>query len=131
QPPRQGPPARRARRDAPHPRERRRRPARRHGHHARVKTDRKPGDNRPRTDLTLEDRRAPPYHQDKKAWQELAASLEADRGRVRQGGGARAAERQHRKGRLTARERVALLTDEGAPFDELMSFAGWEMYPEE
>jgi 3-methylcrotonyl-CoA carboxylase beta subunit len=49
---------------------------------------------------------------------------------LRQGGGAAAIERQHKKGRLTARERLALLLDKDTPFLELGLFAAWEMYAE-
>jgi 3-methylcrotonyl-CoA carboxylase beta subunit len=49
---------------------------------------------------------------------------------LRQGGGAAAIERQHKKGRLTARERLALLLDKGSEFLELGLFAAWEMYAE-
>ena len=38
---------------------------------------------------------------------------------IRQGGGAKAVEAQHAKGRLTVRERLALLLDEGTEFLEL------------
>ncbi|HVX53354.1 acyl-CoA carboxylase subunit beta [Nocardioides sp.] len=34
-------------------------------------------------------------------------------------------ERHHRRGKLTARERIELLLDEGTPFLELMTLAGW------
>jgi len=34
-------------------------------------------------------------------------------------------ERHHKRGKLTARERIELLLDEGAPFLELMTLAGW------
>ena len=34
-------------------------------------------------------------------------------------------ERHHARGKLTARERIELLLDEGAPFLELMTLAGW------
>src|SRR3984957_5546939 len=36
--------------------------------------------------------------------------------RIRQGGGAKAIESQHKKGRLTARERIAKLIDPRSPF---------------
>ncbi len=81
--------------------------------------------------VVLEERREAPFHANRKGWHEAAAQLEHDREQIRQGGGARAAERQHSKGRLTARERVQLLLDEGAEFDELMAFAGHGMYREE
>ncbi len=34
-------------------------------------------------------------------------------------------ERHHQRGKLTARERIELLLDEGSPFLELMTLAGW------
>ncbi|MDO4244769.1 MAG: acyl-CoA carboxylase subunit beta [Deinococcus sp.] len=61
-------------------------------------------------------------------WQSELERLRADQHKVRAGGGPKAQQRQHEKGRLTARERVSRLLDDGSPFDELMTFAGWEMY---
>jgi 3-methylcrotonyl-CoA carboxylase beta subunit len=49
---------------------------------------------------------------------------------IRQGGGPKAAQRQHDKGRLTARERIDLLLDPGCAFHELGLWAGWGMYRE-
>jgi acetyl-CoA carboxylase carboxyltransferase component len=49
---------------------------------------------------------------------------------LRQGGGSGAAARQHKKGRLTARERIARLLDPGAEFFELGLWAAWSMYRE-
>ena len=43
----------------------------------------------------------------------LVEDLEARRARIRLGGGQEKVERQHEKGALTARERIALLVDEG------------------
>lgn len=64
-------------------------------------------------------------------WANARHELVADRERIALGGGQRAIERQHAKGRLTARERVEKLVDQtpGA-FLELMTFAGWELYAE-
>ncbi len=50
---------------------------------------------------------------------------------VAQGGGQRAIDREHSRGKLTARERIAVLVDEGTRFFELGTFAGWEMYEDE
>jgi 3-methylcrotonyl-CoA carboxylase beta subunit len=50
--------------------------------------------------------------------------------KLRTGGGASAIERQHEKGRLTARERIARLVDEGAAFTELGLGAGKGRYGE-
>src|SRR6478736_312813 len=47
---------------------------------------------------------------------------------IRQGGGAKAIARQHQKGRLTARERIARLIDAGTSFFELGLWAAWGMY---
>ena len=46
------------------------------------------------------------------------------------GGGKKAIKRQHDKGRLTARERIALLLDEGTELFELGLYAAHEMYEE-
>lgn len=49
---------------------------------------------------------------------------------IRQGGGPKAVERQHEKGRLTARERVARLIDEGSSLQELGLWCAHGMYEE-
>jgi 3-methylcrotonyl-CoA carboxylase beta subunit len=49
---------------------------------------------------------------------------------IRQGGGAKAAEAQRAKGRLTVRERLTLLLDEGTEFLELGLWAAHGMYEE-
>ncbi len=54
---------------------------------------------------------------------EILEQLEAKREQARMGGGARRVEAQHRKGKLTARERLELLLDEG-------TFEEWDMFVE-
>jgi len=49
---------------------------------------------------------------------------------IRQGGGPKAIESQHKKGRLTARERIAKLIDPGTELFELGLYAAYEMYEE-
>ncbi len=49
---------------------------------------------------------------------------------IRQGGGEKSIKSQHKKGRLTARERIALLIDPGSEFFELSIYAAHEMYEE-
>jgi 3-methylcrotonyl-CoA carboxylase beta subunit len=49
---------------------------------------------------------------------------------IKQGGGAKAIARQHEKGRLTARERIARLLDPHASFFELGLWAAWNIYRE-
>ncbi|MGE0159123.1 MAG: acyl-CoA carboxylase subunit beta [Gemmatimonadales bacterium] len=48
---------------------------------------------------------------------QLSAELKELRDRLRAGGGDERIERQHRQGKLTARERVGLLLDPGTPFE--------------
>ncbi len=50
--------------------------------------------------------------------------------KVREGGGKAAIQRQHDKGRLTARERVERLIDPGTHFQELGLWAAFGMYAE-
>ncbi len=83
------------------------------------------------TAVTLDDRRRSPYRANRKAWKEEGDRLAEQRNEVAQGGGRRARKRQHDKGRMTARERVGRLLDAQTSFDELMTFAGWEMYADE
>jgi 3-methylcrotonyl-CoA carboxylase beta subunit len=61
---------------------------------------------------------------------QLVAELRRQEEVIRQGGGPNAIERQHRKNRLTARERIAGLIDAEVPFFELGLWAAWNMYPE-
>src|SRR5689334_18749306 len=65
-----------------------------------------------------------------RAWRELIERLRANLAEVRLGGGADNIAKQHAKGRMTARERIAALCDEGTEFFELGSFAAWKMYSE-
>ncbi|MGE4221500.1 MAG: acyl-CoA carboxylase subunit beta [Alphaproteobacteria bacterium] len=55
--------------------------------------------------------------------QDIIKRLEEMRDRARLGGGARRIQAQHEKGKLTARERIAVLLDEG-------SFEEWDMFVE-
>jgi 3-methylcrotonyl-CoA carboxylase beta subunit len=50
--------------------------------------------------------------------------------RISQGGGAKTIEAQHKKGRMTARERIAKLIDAKTEFFELGLYAAYEMYEE-
>ncbi|PIW31178.1 MAG: methylmalonyl-CoA carboxyltransferase, partial [Rhodobacterales bacterium CG15_BIG_FIL_POST_REV_8_21_14_020_59_13] len=55
--------------------------------------------------------------------QDILEELENRRERARQGGGKDRVEKQHEKGKLSARERIELLLDEG-------SFEEWDMFVE-
>ncbi|MDX1638436.1 MAG: acyl-CoA carboxylase subunit beta [Balneolaceae bacterium] len=66
--------------------------------------------------------------------QNLRAKLESIReteAEIRKGGGPRRIEKQHKKGKLTARERIHRLIDEESSFNELGLWAGHNMYEEE
>jgi acetyl-CoA carboxylase carboxyltransferase component len=58
----------------------------------------------------------------------LVAELDRHLERVRAGGGEKAVERHHARGKLLARERVELLVDPGAAFLELSPLAAHGMY---
>ncbi len=60
----------------------------------------------------------------------LIAELASQEAVIRLGGGAKAADAQRAKGRLTARERIALLVDPGTEFFELSLWAAFGMYEE-
>ncbi len=62
------------------------------------------------------------------AWATLLETIEKSGNQIKLGGGVKAIDRQHAKGRLTARERIQRLIDVGSRFDEIMLFAGFEMY---
>lgn len=51
--------------------------------------------------------------------------------KIRQGGGKNAIAKQKEKGKLTARERISYLIDEGSTFIEIGTFAGFDMYEEQ
>jgi 3-methylcrotonyl-CoA carboxylase beta subunit len=60
----------------------------------------------------------------------LLGAIRGQEAAIREGGGAKALEAQHGKKRLTARERLALLLDEGTELFELGLFAAFGMYEE-
>ncbi len=84
------------------------------------------------------------FGRNREATLRLLEEVRAEEARIREGGGAKAVEAQHKKGRLTARERLALLLDPeplqtqvsearpGAPanFLELGLWAAYGMYSE-
>jgi len=60
---------------------------------------------------------------------DMVSQMRNEEEKIREGGGAKAIESQHNKGRLTARERISLLADPGS-FFEIGSFAAYGMYEE-
>lgn len=59
---------------------------------------------------------------------QFVAEFQQQEATLRLGGGRSAIERQHAKGRLTARERIEKLIDPGTSTLEVGVWAGWEMY---
>jgi acetyl-CoA carboxylase carboxyltransferase component len=59
---------------------------------------------------------------------ELSAELEELRGQIRLGGGTKRIERQHQQGKLTARERIELLLDEGEASVEIGMLVAHDLY---
>ncbi len=70
------------------------------------------------------------FERNLKAMAEMVANVRNEELLIAQGGGDKAIESQHKKGRLTARERIALLIDPGTEFFELGGYAAWGMYEE-
>lgn len=60
-------------------------------------------------------------------WSEVRQHLT----KIKLGGGKNAIEKQHKKNKLTARERIEYLCDKHKPFIEIGAFAGFEMYEAE
>jgi len=63
--------------------------------------------------------------------QQLIEEFGETEGQIKLGGGKKRIEKEHGKGKLTARERIELLTDEDSKFYELGLWAGYEMYEEQ
>ena len=59
---------------------------------------------------------------------ELCAAIAQQEAILREGGGKAGQDRQHKLGRLFARERIAQLLDKGAPFFEVGLWAAYKMY---
>jgi 3-methylcrotonyl-CoA carboxylase beta subunit len=84
-------------------------------------------DNSLESKLDLE---APRARANREALTALMAEVCAEEDSIRQGGGTKAAEVQRAKGRLTVRERLKLLLDDGTELLELGLWAAYGMYGE-
>ena len=69
------------------------------------------------------------FESNMRALADLVAQVRNEEEIIREGGGPKAIENQHSKGRLTARERIHLLADPGT-FFELAAYAAHGMYEE-
>ncbi len=76
------------------------------------------------------DTAAPRFARNRQALEELMTSVRAEEASIRLGGGTEAAKAQRAKGRLTVRERLNLLLDEGTELMELGLWAAHGMYSE-
>lgn len=70
------------------------------------------------------------FRENAAAMSALVTEIRQQEEAIRCGGGLDAVERQHAKGRLTARERIEMLLDPGTAFFELGIFAAFDMYEE-
>lgn len=76
------------------------------------------------------DAQSPRAKANRAALLEVLATIRSQEETILLGGGAKAAAAQHAKKRLTVRERLKLLLDEGSEFLELGLWAAYEMYSE-
>src|SRR5437773_2254915 len=70
------------------------------------------------------------FEKNMRSMAELVSAIRNEEEQIRQGGGEKAVDAQHAKGRLTARERINLLIDRDTEFFELGIYAAYEMYEE-
>jgi len=75
-------------------------------------------------------RQSPDFEKNTQRLVELLKEIKNQEEQIRQGGGDKAIEAQHKKGRLTARERIANLIDPKTELFELGLYAAHEMYGE-
>ena len=79
---------------------------------------------------TAANRKSPEFEKNTRRIVELLTEIKNEEEQIREGGGPKAIESQHKKGRLTARERIAKLIDSKSQFFELGIYAAFEMYEE-
>jgi 3-methylcrotonyl-CoA carboxylase beta subunit len=75
-------------------------------------------------------RKSPEFEKNARRMVDLLTEIKNQEAAIQQGGGAKTVESQHKKGRLTARERIAKLIDPNSSFFELGIYAAYEMYEE-
>ncbi len=71
------------------------------------------------------------FNKNEDQFKQLLYQLQSKAKKTKLGGGEKKMEEQHQRGKLTARERIEYLTDDGAPFTEIGLFAGDGMYKEQ
>ncbi len=76
------------------------------------------------------DPKSPEFQANTRRMKELVSEVLNQEETIRAGGGEKNIASQHKKGRLTARERIPLLVDPDTDFFELSIYAAFEMYEE-
>jgi acetyl-CoA carboxylase carboxyltransferase component len=74
--------------------------------------------------------KSPEFEKNTRRMIDLVTKIKNEEEQILLGGGAKAIESQHKKNRLTARERIGKLMDPGSHFFELGIYAAYEMYEE-
>jgi 3-methylcrotonyl-CoA carboxylase beta subunit len=74
--------------------------------------------------------KSPDFEKNTSRMAEFLTAIKNEEEKIREGGGSKAIDSQHKKNRLTARERVEKLIDPGTHFFELGIYAAYEMYEE-
>jgi 3-methylcrotonyl-CoA carboxylase beta subunit len=81
-------------------------------------------------DETKISRNLPAFDKNTRLMVNLVTEIENQEAEIQKGGGSKAIDSQHKKGRLTARERIAKLVDPHTSFFELGLYAAHELYEE-
>jgi 3-methylcrotonyl-CoA carboxylase beta subunit len=79
---------------------------------------------------TKVDPTSPRYEKNMRAMAELVSAIRNQEIEIHKGGGEKAIASQHKRGRLTAGERITRLIDKGTRFRELGLYAAYRMYEE-
>jgi 3-methylcrotonyl-CoA carboxylase beta subunit len=79
---------------------------------------------------TRVDEKSAEFEKNRRLMADRLSEIKNEEQRIRLGGGAKATEAQHKKNRLTARERIAKLMDAKTEFFELGLYAAHDMYQE-
>ncbi|MGH9617797.1 MAG: carboxyl transferase domain-containing protein, partial [Acidobacteriaceae bacterium] len=87
-----------------------------------------PGDPVPNVLASSMDTASERFRANAAAMRALLSEFESEQAIIRQGGGPKAIDAQHKKDRLTVRERLDLLFDPGTEFHELGIYAAHGMY---
>jgi acetyl-CoA carboxylase carboxyltransferase component len=74
--------------------------------------------------------KSPEFEKNARRVVDLLTKIKNEEEQIFQSGGAKAIDAQHKKGRLTARERITKLIDPGSHLFELGTYAAFEMYEE-